>query len=141
VIRDGFVGRGIDARTATLLAESSVTVLHVALNEWLDSDDDSQTLFEHILDALASLRAALALTDPGTGHPATDGGWPAGCQKCACSVWAQLSAVGWLEPGSGPSSFSSAHRLTGLPQSPVPENHTGQWRAHRDAPATVPTRA
>ena len=73
VIRDGFAGRGIDARTAMLLAESSVTVLHVALNEWLDSDDDGQTLFELILDALASLRAALALTDPGAGHPATGG--------------------------------------------------------------------
>jgi AcrR family transcriptional regulator len=74
VIRDGLVGRGINARTAALLAESSVTVLHVALNEWLDSDDDNgQTLFELILDALASLRAALALTDPGAGHPATGG--------------------------------------------------------------------
>jgi AcrR family transcriptional regulator len=74
VIRDGLVGRGINARTATLLAESSVTVLHVALNEWLDSDDDNgQTLFELILDALASLRAALDLTDPGAGHPATGG--------------------------------------------------------------------
>jgi AcrR family transcriptional regulator len=74
VIRDGFVGRGINARTATLLAESSVTVLHVALNEWLDSDDDNgQTLFGLILDALASLRAALALTDPGAEHPATGG--------------------------------------------------------------------
>jgi AcrR family transcriptional regulator len=74
VIRDGFVGRGINARTATLLAESSVTVLHVALNEWLDSDDDNgQTLFGLILDALASLRAALDLTDPGAGHPATGG--------------------------------------------------------------------
>jgi AcrR family transcriptional regulator len=73
VIREGFVGRGIDARTATLLAESSVTVLHVALNEWLDSADDGETLFEFILDALASLRAALALSGPGAGHPATDG--------------------------------------------------------------------
>jgi AcrR family transcriptional regulator len=72
VIRDGFVGRGLDAKTATLLAESSVTVLHVALNEWLDSDDDSQTLFELILDA--SLRGALALTDPpGAGRPAPGG--------------------------------------------------------------------
>jgi AcrR family transcriptional regulator len=74
VIRDGFVGRGIDARTATLLAESSVTVLHVALGEWLDSDDDNgQTLFELILDALASLRDALSLTHPGAGHPAAGG--------------------------------------------------------------------
>ncbi len=60
VIRDGFVGRGIDARTAALLADSSVTVLNVALDEWLDPGDDDRTLFEIILDALQSLRAALA---------------------------------------------------------------------------------
>ena len=60
VIRDGFAGRGVDARTAALLADSTVTVLNVAIEEWLDQDDEDRTLFEIILDALHSLQAALA---------------------------------------------------------------------------------
>jgi AcrR family transcriptional regulator len=65
VIKDGFAGRGVDARTAALLAESSVTVLNVAIDEWLDQDDEEdRTLFEIILDALQSLRAALASSTP-----------------------------------------------------------------------------
>ena len=64
VIRDGFAGRGVDAMTAALLADSSVTVLNVALGEWLDQDDEDQTLFEIILDALQSLRAALVSASP-----------------------------------------------------------------------------
>ena len=60
VIREGLVGRGTDATTAALLAESSVTVLNVAIDEWLDQDDEDRTLFELILGALQSLRAALA---------------------------------------------------------------------------------
>ncbi len=64
VIRDGFAGRGVDARTAALLADSSVTVLNVAIGEWLDSGDEDRTLFEIILDALQSLRAALASSSP-----------------------------------------------------------------------------
>jgi len=63
-IRDGLAGRGVDATTAALLAESSVTVLNVAIDEWLDHDGDDRTLFEIILDALQSLRAALASSLP-----------------------------------------------------------------------------
>ena len=47
------------AVTAALLAELTVTVLYVALDEWLDSDDD-RTLFEIIIETLGSLQAALA---------------------------------------------------------------------------------
>ena len=64
MIRDGFAGRGVDARTAALLADSSVTVLYVALGEWLDQDDEDRTLFELSLDALQSLRTALASPSP-----------------------------------------------------------------------------
>jgi AcrR family transcriptional regulator len=59
VITAGLAGRGVDARTAVLLAETCVTVLNVALDEWLDSADDDRTLFEIMLDELASLRTAL----------------------------------------------------------------------------------
>jgi len=59
VIKDGLAGRGVDGRTAALLAETCVTVLNVALDEWLDSADDDRTLFDIMLDTLASLRGAL----------------------------------------------------------------------------------
>ncbi len=55
----GFVSRGTAAVTATLLAEISVTVLYVALDEWLDQDGDRK-LAEIVLDTLAGLRATLA---------------------------------------------------------------------------------
>jgi hypothetical protein len=58
-IRDGLVSRGTAAVTATLLAEIAVTVLYVALDEWLDQDGDRK-LAEIILDTLASLRVILA---------------------------------------------------------------------------------
>jgi AcrR family transcriptional regulator len=60
VVRAGLAGRGIEARTAALLGESCVTVMYVAVDEWLDSGDDDRTLFEFMLDALESLRTALA---------------------------------------------------------------------------------
>jgi AcrR family transcriptional regulator len=66
-IRAGFVSRGTDTVTATLLAEISVTVLYVALDEWLDQDGDRK-LSEIILGTLASLQAALASV------PAVDAG-------------------------------------------------------------------
>jgi AcrR family transcriptional regulator len=62
-IRAGFVSRGTDIVTATLLAEISVTVLYVALDEWLDQDGDRK-LSEIILGTLASLQAALASFPP-----------------------------------------------------------------------------
>ncbi|MCO5968861.1 TetR/AcrR family transcriptional regulator [Actinoallomurus soli] len=58
-IRDGFVRRGLAPMTAAVLADTGVTVLTVALDEWLDRDDE-RPLFEIALDALESLRTALA---------------------------------------------------------------------------------
>jgi AcrR family transcriptional regulator len=64
VIRDGLAVRGVDSRTAALLAGSTVTVLNVAIDEWLDSNDNDRTLFKVMLEALQSLRAALAVSSP-----------------------------------------------------------------------------
>jgi AcrR family transcriptional regulator len=58
-IRAGFIDRGVGAATATLVAELTVTVLYVALDEWLDSGGD-RTLFEIITETFGSLQAALA---------------------------------------------------------------------------------
>lgn len=58
-IREGFVRRGVGTTAAALLAEISVTVLNVALDEWLDQDGD-RTLFKTILDTLSSLQTAVA---------------------------------------------------------------------------------
>jgi hypothetical protein len=59
-IRAGFVSRGTGTMTATLLAEISVTVLYVAIDEWLDQDGDRK-LAEIILGTLADLQAALTV--------------------------------------------------------------------------------
>jgi AcrR family transcriptional regulator len=64
-IRAGFVDRGVGTATAALVAELTVTVLYVALDEWLDSGGD-RTLFEIITETFGSLRAALALLPAGT---------------------------------------------------------------------------
>ena len=65
-IRAGFIDRGVAPATAALLAETTVTVLYVALDEWLDGDGDEdggpgagRTLFEIMLGTLESLRGAL----------------------------------------------------------------------------------
>jgi AcrR family transcriptional regulator len=58
-IREGLISRGVGTATAALVGEISVTVLNVALDEWLDQDGD-RTLSEIILDTLASLQTALA---------------------------------------------------------------------------------
>jgi AcrR family transcriptional regulator len=58
-IRAGFTARGVDATTALLLAETAVTVIQVALEEWLDSGDE-RTLFEVMLETIGSLQATLA---------------------------------------------------------------------------------
>jgi AcrR family transcriptional regulator len=68
-IRDGFVGRGVAATTAVLLAESTVTVIYVALEEWLDQDSgpdggsggEVRPLYEIMLGTLDSLQGALGL--------------------------------------------------------------------------------
>ena len=58
-IRAGFAGRGVPATTAALLGEITVTLLYVALDEWLDTDDD-RTLFEVIFETLGVLEATMA---------------------------------------------------------------------------------
>jgi AcrR family transcriptional regulator len=62
-MRAGFVSRGVPATTAALLADSTVTVLYVALDEWLDQPGD-RGLFEIMLDTLGSLREALGSLSP-----------------------------------------------------------------------------
>lgn len=58
-IRAGFARRGVAPATAALLGEITVTVLYVALEEWLGRDDD-RTLFELMVETLGSLQATLA---------------------------------------------------------------------------------
>ena len=58
-IRAGFACRGVAPATAALLGEITVTVLSVALEQWLDRDDD-RTLFELMVETLGSLQATLA---------------------------------------------------------------------------------
>ena len=58
-IRTGLAGRGVPATTAALLGEITVTLLYVALDQWLDTDDD-RTLFEVILETLGVLQATMA---------------------------------------------------------------------------------
>ncbi|MCO5996200.1 TetR/AcrR family transcriptional regulator [Actinoallomurus rhizosphaericola] len=67
-VRDGFVRRGLAPMTAAVLADTGVTVLTVALDEWVDRDDE-RPLFEIALDALESLRAALAAGPAGATPP------------------------------------------------------------------------
>jgi len=61
-MRAGFISRGVAPSTAALLAESTVTVMFVALDEWLDQDGDrgeNRTLFEIMLDTFESLQGVL----------------------------------------------------------------------------------
>jgi AcrR family transcriptional regulator len=58
-IRTGFIHRGEAPLTATLLAEISVTLLNVSLNEWLEQTTD-RPLFGFILETLESLQKTLA---------------------------------------------------------------------------------
>jgi AcrR family transcriptional regulator len=58
-IRAGFAGRGVPATTAALLGEITVTLLYVALDQWLDTDDD-RTLFEVIFATLGVLQETMA---------------------------------------------------------------------------------
>jgi AcrR family transcriptional regulator len=64
-IRAGFIDRGVATAAAALVAELTVTVLYVALDEWLDSGGD-RTLFEIITETFGSLQAALAFLPAGT---------------------------------------------------------------------------
>lgn len=58
-VRDGLVGRGEEPARAALLAETCVTLLRVAVREWLERDDDTR-LADLIRATLETLRAALA---------------------------------------------------------------------------------
>ncbi len=58
-IRSGFLDRGVPLPDAALLAETTVTVLYVALDGWLERDED-RPLTAFIDEALNSLRSALA---------------------------------------------------------------------------------
>jgi AcrR family transcriptional regulator len=70
-IRAGFATRGVPATTAALLGQVTVTLLYVALDEWLDTDDD-RSLFSVISGTLGSLQETMAafpvaaLSTPGT---------------------------------------------------------------------------
>jgi AcrR family transcriptional regulator len=57
-VRDGLVSRGTETMTAALLAETSVTLLHVTIDEWLDSDGD-RPLADIIPETLETLRSAI----------------------------------------------------------------------------------
>jgi AcrR family transcriptional regulator len=63
-IRAGFVDRGVGTATAALVAELTVTVLYVALDEWLDPGGD-RTLFEIITETFESLQTVLAFLPTG----------------------------------------------------------------------------
>jgi AcrR family transcriptional regulator len=58
-IREGFLIRGVEKPAATLVAEITVTVLNVALDQWLDQDAGTP-LFDLILETFESMQAALA---------------------------------------------------------------------------------
>ncbi|GAB3610103.1 TetR family transcriptional regulator [Humibacter ginsengiterrae] len=57
-IRDGLLERGVPARTATLLADTTANVFEVSLAEWIDADD-GRALSDLVLENLAVLRDAL----------------------------------------------------------------------------------
>ena len=57
-VRDALTKRGLPPVTAAMLAGTSATLFSVALQEWLDSDDD-RTLASIMLDGMQALRAAL----------------------------------------------------------------------------------
>ncbi|KUL41827.1 TetR/AcrR family transcriptional regulator [Actinoplanes awajinensis] len=56
-IRAGFVARGLDGTRAALIAESTVTLLFVAVAQWLDDDRPLAAIIE---DCLEALRAELS---------------------------------------------------------------------------------
>ena len=66
VIGPGLVTRGVDPVDAALLAETTVVVLHVALNTWLDRSDE-RPLADVVSDCFERLRAVLdgGLSDRG----------------------------------------------------------------------------
>ena len=59
-VRTGFVRRGLPRAQAALLAELSLALLYVSMDEWLDQDGD-RPLSEIIPETLATLRATVAV--------------------------------------------------------------------------------
>ena len=59
-VRTGLTARGVAPTQAALLAETTVAVLHLSIDEWLDHDDD-QPLYGLILQNLAALHSELAV--------------------------------------------------------------------------------
>jgi AcrR family transcriptional regulator len=62
-VRTGFLARGLDSARSALLADTCVTLMMVAVTEWLDRDDD-RPLYDIMLDGLATLRASLGTHQP-----------------------------------------------------------------------------
>jgi len=67
VIRTTFAGRGVAAAQAALLAEASITLFSLAIEQWLDQEIE-RPLYTVMLDTLDGLRATLA-TFPGAQFP------------------------------------------------------------------------
>ncbi|OLF16987.1 TetR/AcrR family transcriptional regulator [Actinophytocola xanthii] len=57
-IREGLLARGLDRTRAALIAETGVTLVYVAIAEWLDTDDDRR-LDDIIREAFETLRSEL----------------------------------------------------------------------------------
>lgn len=58
--RRGFLDRGLGPLAAAVAAEVAVTALHVALDRWLEEDDDRR-LYDVVVETLGALRALLAV--------------------------------------------------------------------------------
>ena len=72
-LRDALTKRGLPAVTAAMLGGICATLFSVALQEWLDSDDD-RTLASIILDGMQALRTALGPAPASPGHLPGDAG-------------------------------------------------------------------
>jgi AcrR family transcriptional regulator len=59
-VREGLLARGVTMPQAALFADVTVTVLHVALEQWLDEESE-RPLFEVMLESLATLRGILSV--------------------------------------------------------------------------------
>ncbi|MBW4042803.1 MAG: TetR family transcriptional regulator [Acidobacteria bacterium] len=64
-IRRGFAERGEDALTAALVADLAVSVLHIAVDRWLDdpADDSSARPLANVIDDVLARAAALPVRD------------------------------------------------------------------------------
>ncbi len=78
-IHHGFTSRGVDEPTAALAAGIAVTVLGVALNRWLDSEDDLPLAdhIHHAVDAIGQLWVPDRLVAAKT--------WSQNLAACRCS--------------------------------------------------------